>query len=208
MAERSKRLPRAVREQQMLDAAVEVFSRSGFHDTSMDSIAKQAEISKPMLYLYYGSKDELFAACIHRESRRFIDAVASGSDPKLTPKEQLRTIIVAILGFVSEHRQSWRVLYREATADSSFAKEVFANRGRIVEMVATLLRSSTRDPEPGQDFDLMATALVGAGEAVANRVAEQELDADAAADLLVNLGWRGLAGPRREHHDDEVSDSA
>ena len=33
----------------------------------MDTIAKDAKISKPMLYLYYGSKDELFSACIARE---------------------------------------------------------------------------------------------------------------------------------------------
>ena len=42
MAGGTKRLPRAVREQQMLDAAVDVFSDNGFHETSMDSIAKKA----------------------------------------------------------------------------------------------------------------------------------------------------------------------
>jgi len=51
MAGGTKRLPRAVREQQMLDAAVEMFSVNGYHDTSMDAIAAKAEISKPMLYL-------------------------------------------------------------------------------------------------------------------------------------------------------------
>ena len=53
MAGGTKRLPRAVREQQMLDAAVQVFSVNGYHETSMDAIAGKAEISKPMLYLYY-----------------------------------------------------------------------------------------------------------------------------------------------------------
>lgn len=85
MAGGTKRLPRAVREQQMLDAAVEVFARKGFHDTSMDAIAAEAKISKPMLYLYYGSKDELFRACIQREGLRFIEAVAPAGNPQLTP---------------------------------------------------------------------------------------------------------------------------
>ena len=71
MAGGTKRLPRAVREQQMLDAAVEMFSRNGYHETSMDVIAAEAEISKPMLYLYYGSKEELFGACLNRELSRF-----------------------------------------------------------------------------------------------------------------------------------------
>ena len=55
MAGGTKRLPRAVREQQMLDAAVQMFSVNGYHETSMDAIAAEAQISKPMLYLYYGS---------------------------------------------------------------------------------------------------------------------------------------------------------
>jgi hypothetical protein len=42
----------------------------------------------------------------------------------------------------------------------------------------------------------MAVALVGAGEAVADRVAGGEIEVDAAADLLENLAWRGLAGKK------------
>ena len=44
MAGGTKRLPRAVREQQMLDAAVEIFSVNGYHETSMDAIAAEAKI--------------------------------------------------------------------------------------------------------------------------------------------------------------------
>ena len=77
MAGGTKRLPRAVREQQMLDAAVTVFAEKGFRETSMDAIAAAANISKPMLYLYYGSKDELFAACVNREGSRFIEAMTT-----------------------------------------------------------------------------------------------------------------------------------
>ena len=51
-----KRLPRAVREQQMLDAAVQVFSRRGFHAAGMDEIAELAGISKPMVYAYLGPR--------------------------------------------------------------------------------------------------------------------------------------------------------
>jgi len=90
----TKRLPRAVREQQMLDAAVEVFSVNGYHETSMDAIAGKAEISKPMLYLYYGSKEELFGACLNRELSRFIEAVRADIDFKLPPRDMLRNTIL------------------------------------------------------------------------------------------------------------------
>ncbi|GAF45988.1 TetR/AcrR family transcriptional regulator [Rhodococcus wratislaviensis] len=197
MAGGTKRLPRAVREQQMLDAAVDVFSDRGFHETSMDAIAAKAEISKPMLYLYYGSKDELFAACIQREGLRFVEALAPAGDPGLSPREQLRRALEGFLGFVGKHRKSWMVLYRQAMGQQAFVGSVQSSRDRLVELTAHLLESSTKDPEPGQDFELIAIALVGAGEAVADRVAGGEIEVDAAADLLESLAWRGLAGKKK-----------
>src|SRR6476661_2716726 len=90
MAGGTKRLPRAVREQQMLDAAVQVFSVNGYHETSMDAIAAEAQISKPMLYLYYGSKEELFGACLDRELSRFVEDVRSKIDFNQTPTHPSR----------------------------------------------------------------------------------------------------------------------
>lgn len=197
MAGGTKRLPRAVREQQMLDAAVTVFSEKGFHDTSMDAIAAAAAISKPMLYLYYGSKEELFAASIAREGQRFVEALSPATDATLTPREQLRAALVGFLGFVDEHRPSWMVLYRQSMGDQAFAGQVRTSRDRLIDLTAKLLESSTREPEPDTDFVLMAAALVGAGEAVADRVAGGEIPVEKAADLLENLAWRGLAGKKK-----------
>ena len=115
MAGGTKRLPRAVREQQMLDAAVEMFSINGYHDTSMDAIAAKAEISKPMLYLYYGSKEELFGACLDRELARFIDGVREEINLDQSPRELLHNTIVAFMRYIDSNRASWIVMYAQAT---------------------------------------------------------------------------------------------
>ncbi|GAA3704277.1 MULTISPECIES: TetR/AcrR family transcriptional regulator [Gordonia] len=195
MAGGTKRLPRAVREQQMLDAAVKVFSENGFREASMDSIAAQAEISKPMLYLYYGSKDELFSACIARESGRFIDAMSVGFDPSLRQREQARTVVKEFLRYVDENRQSWKVLYRVAVGTASFSHFVSDSRARVTEMVTELIRAGTTvEGARDIDFELTAVALVGAGEAVADRITEGDVDLETATDLLVGITWRGLKG--------------
>src|ERR1700752_4141766 len=152
MAGGTKRLPRAVREQQMLDAAVQMFSLNGYHETSMDAIAAQAEISKPMLYLYYGSKEELFAAGLGREVTRFVDVVRAGIDFTQGPRALLRTAVLAFLNYIDENRASWIVMYTQATSSQAFAHTVRRGRQRIVELVARLLRIGTRNPEPGTDF--------------------------------------------------------
>ena len=194
MAGGTKRLPRAVREQQMLDAAVQVFSVNGYHETSMDAIAAKAEISKPMLYLYYGSKEDLFGACLDRELGRFIEAVRSDIDFTLPPRDMLRITIGSFLSYIDANRASWIVLYTQATSSQAFAHTVREGRERIIDLVARMLSIGTRNPEPDTDFQMIAIALVGAGEAVATRVSAGDVDVDEAVELLINLFWRGLKG--------------
>ncbi|HLR98918.1 TetR/AcrR family transcriptional regulator [Mycolicibacillus parakoreensis] len=196
----TKRLPRAVREQQMLDAAVEMFSINGYHETSMDVIAAKAEISKPMLYLYYGSKEDLFGACLDRELQRFIDAVRADIDLEQGAHGLLATTIDTFLHYIDANRASWIVLYTQATSSQTFAHTVREGRERIIDLVTRLVQSGTRHPDPDDDFELMAVALVGAGEAVATRVSTGDADVKEASALLTQLFWRGLKGtpPERD----------
>ena len=160
----------------------------------MDVIAAEAQISKPMLYLYYGSKEELFAACLSRELSRFVDSVRADIDLKLSPRELLRHTIISVLHYIDANRASWIVLYTQATSSQAFAHTVREGREKIIDLVARLLESGTREPLPDSDFHMMAVALVGAGEAVATRVSVGDADVDEASELLINLFWRGLKG--------------
>lgn len=198
MANGTKRLPRAVREQQMLDAAVEMFSINGYHETSMDAIAAKAQISKPMLYLYYGSKEELFGACLNRELARFIDTVREEIDFEQGPKELLRNAIVSFMRYIDTNRASWIVMYTQATSSQAFAHTVREGREQIIDLVARLLEAGTRNPDLNSDFEMMAVALVGAGEAVATRLSTGDTGVDEAAELMINLFWRGLRGTPSE----------
>jgi AcrR family transcriptional regulator len=195
----TKRLPRAVREQQMLDAAVQMFSVNGYHETSMDTIAAEAQISKPMLYLYYGSKEDLFGACLNREMSRFIDVVRADIDFTRSPKDLLRNTIVSFLRYIDDNRASWIVMYTQATSSQAFAQTVREGREQIIELVAGLVRAGSRTPRPDAEHEMMAVALVGAGEAMATRVSAGDIDVDEAASLMIDLFWHGLKGAPAEH---------
>src|SRR5262245_61641693 len=123
----------------MLDAAVAVFSRRGYHAAGMDDIAERAGISKPMVYAYLGTKEELFVACLHREGTRLMQAVLDAVSPQASPDEQLWRGLHAFFRFVGAHRDAWSVLYRQARGQEPFAAEVAAMRSRMVEVVAGLL---------------------------------------------------------------------
>jgi AcrR family transcriptional regulator len=190
-----KRLPRAVREQQMLDSAVRVFSARGFHAASMDEIAEAAGISKPMVYAYLGSKEELFLACIHREGTRMLEAIVAVVSPELPADEQLWRGLQAFYGFVGANRDGWVVLYRRARARPSFAGEIGRLRGQIVEVVAAMVgRAVTAAGRTARPGDLMATAtaLVGAAESLADWLADHpEADPERTATRMMNIAWMG-----------------
>jgi AcrR family transcriptional regulator len=194
MAGGTKRLPRAVREQQMLDAAVQMFSVNGYHETSMDAIAAEAQISKPMLYLYYGSKEDLFGACLDRELGRFVDTVRADINFAQSPKDLLRNAIGAFMRYIDANRASWIVMYTQAINSQAFAHTVREGREQIIELVADMVRAGSRSPRSDAEYHMMAVALVGGGEAMANRLSTGDIGVDEAAELMIDLFWHGLRG--------------
>ena len=127
---------------------LQMFSINGYHDTSMDAIAAKAEISKPMLYLYYGSKEELFGACLDRELARFIDGVRADIDLDQSPRDLLHNTIVSFMRYIDANRASWIVMYAQATNSQAFAHTVREGRERIIALVVRVLQAGTRNPEP------------------------------------------------------------
>ena len=192
-----KRLPREVRERQMLDAAVAVFSRRGFHLASMEDIAEVAGVSKPMIYAYLGSKDDLFIACIHRETQRLMELITAAVPAGMPPDERLRRGLLAFYEFVTEYREGWIMLYCQARVHGTFAGEIAAARERIIIMVAGLLANSSDDDAHARAMPL-AHALVGAAEALADWGLEHpEETPDALVTRLMDVVWTGLAHRNR-----------
>jgi AcrR family transcriptional regulator len=177
----------------MLDAAVVEFARHGFHDASMDDIAARARVSKPMVYAYLGSKEDLFVACLHREGTRLMEAIVAVVEPQLGPDEQLWHGMRAFFGFVAAHRDGWSVIYRQARGP--FAAEVAVMRARMVDVVAGLLGRAVegrgRRTRPA-DLTSLAFALVGASESLADWLADNvDESPDATASRLMNIVWLG-----------------
>ena len=179
----------------MLDAAVRVFSARGFHAASMDEIAEAAGISKPMVYAYLGSKEELFLACVHREGTRMLEAIVAVVSPELPADEQLWRGLKAFYGFVGANRDGWAVLYRQARARPSFVGEIARLRAQIVDVVAAMVdRAVAAAGRTARRGDLMATAtaLVGAAESLADWLADHpEADPERTATRMMNIAWMG-----------------
>ncbi|MBL1081634.1 TetR/AcrR family transcriptional regulator [Streptomyces actinomycinicus] len=198
-AVKTKRMPRAVREQQMLDAAVRIFGQRGYMAASMDEIAELAGVSKPLVYLYLNSKEDLFIACIRREATALTEAVRAGVRPGLPADRQLWDGLQAFFAHTAEHPDGWSVLHLQArTHGEPFAAEVAAMRAEIVafvtRLVAVAARAAHRDPDlPEGEVAGLAEALVGAAESLAAWAnVTPGVTARQAAATLMNFAWSGL----------------
>src|SRR5688500_7013895 len=89
------KVPRQVREQQMLQVAERTFAERGFHAASVDAIAERAGISKPMVYAYFGSKEGLYRGCMERARTDLFDSIGNAADIDAAPDERLWRGIVA-----------------------------------------------------------------------------------------------------------------
>ncbi|MFF4604130.1 TetR/AcrR family transcriptional regulator [Streptomyces sp. NPDC001339] len=207
-AVKSKRVPRAVRERQMLDAAVLTFARRGYRAASMDEIAEMAGVSKPLVYLYLHSKEELFSAVIRRERAALVAAVAAAVEPGATADRQLWSGLWGFFAHTAQNPDGWAVLHQQArTHGEPFAREVAVMRAEIAAFVTDLIGMAAK--EAGCAGELaerevagLAHALVGAAESLAEWVnirtdegpsgERVHPSAKDAAATMMNFAWTGL----------------
>lgn len=105
----TKGVPREERERQLLDVATAEFGEHGYAYASVTDIAAAAGVSKPLIYTYFGSRDGLHAACVHRAGTRLVDAVAA-AQTVAGPHRALATL-TAIFTALDGHPEHWQVVY-------------------------------------------------------------------------------------------------
>lgn len=87
----------AMRRQVIIDAALECFLQYGFAKTSLDDIAKRAKLSRPLLYLLFKNKEELFVETLRSMYQADIDEARPALDLQLDKKEKLNRIYESLI---------------------------------------------------------------------------------------------------------------
>ena len=192
------RLPRAEREQQMLETARMLFAERGFAAVTMDELAAAVGVTKPLLYTYFGNKEGLYLACMEPAAEALVDTVAAavGGD-RDAGRETLRAGVHAFFIFVDADRNAWRVLFDETLpAGAEPARRAAEQRERLTELVAAaqLERVPDERREASRvEIEALAAAMLGAAEALARWWLRTEaMPAADAAELLVRTLERGL----------------
>ena len=100
------------RRRRLLELGTELFARHDYDALSMAAIAREAGLSKALLYHYFPSKQAYFVATLERKADELAGRIAP--DPDLAPAEQLATSLDAFLGWVEENGDGYARLVRGA----------------------------------------------------------------------------------------------
>ena len=100
------------RRRRLLELGAGLFARHAYDELTMATIAREAGISKALLYHYFPSKQAYFAATLEEKAAEL--AVLTATDPALPPGEQLASSLDAFLGWVEDDRRAYAKLVRSA----------------------------------------------------------------------------------------------
>ncbi len=201
--------PRGEKRDRILDAAIVVFARKGFHGARVSDIAKEAEIAYGLVYHYFKNKDQILSTIFAERWTGFLEAVeAIGRSPG-TMQNQLVSIATLILNAYRLRPDFVKVFVLEMQRSSRFAEPAQQQAvARLFDIFERTLRAGQERGELRSDMDprVGGALFLGAIELVITSlvlgVAEMPED-DAGqrayylevAHQVVDLFLHGTAGP-------------
>lgn len=148
----------------ILDAALNVFARKGYHDTRMDEIVSESQTSKGSIYFYFPNKEQLFLALVDQFAnlleRRITEAIREHDRGMVKVQAALETCLAT---FGRYRRQAKVLLVQASGLGNTFEQKRMAVNDRFANLIATYLDEAVEVGEIAPlDTEVVAHAWMGA----------------------------------------------
>jgi len=157
--------PTAVDKRQLiLDAAIKVFARTGYHGSRVSDIAREAGIAYGLVYHYFRNKEEILDTIFQERWSGFLEALEAIAAGPASTEDKLLSVAALILN-AFRLRGDWvKVLVFEIQRTSRFARpEELRAVGRFFHILARILRDGQERGELRRDLDPDVACYVFAG---------------------------------------------
>jgi len=148
------RLPRREREktrqhQEILEAALSLFSEKGYHNVTMHEIAKKAEFAIGTLYKFFKNKDDLYRTLILERSEEFYEALLMAIGENEDEVEKLRNYVEGIGKLFRAHVPVIRLYFSEIRGESfnlmaGLDSELRKRHGEFLKTLASIFASGVQ----------------------------------------------------------------
>jgi len=190
--------------EQILKAAVTVFSSRGYRETLVDEIAQEAGVAKGTLYLYFKSKEEMYLEAFRENVERLYEQTRQRIEEALSTWDKVKAFIIVRLEFGETNKSFLRIYLSEFIGTlmgrGEWSEHVRAVQKRESDLLRHVFRKGI---EAGEVRDVPVDQLVAmlyytVGGIMTSRVTgirltEVQLD----PDLIVDLLRKGLGPPER-----------
>jgi AcrR family transcriptional regulator len=190
---KKKRLSGADRRVQLMEVGRTVFALHGYEATSIEEVAQQAGVSKPIVYEHFGAKEGLYAAIVDREMDDLV-ARMSESISHGTPRERVEAAVLAFMTYAQEEPAGFAVLTRDspmAPTRRGLTRVIDDLAQRVGDIFRSAFERAGYNPEVAPIY---ANALVGMVTQVGQWWAAEgrAFSIDYVARHVAALGWMGL----------------
>jgi TetR/AcrR family fatty acid metabolism transcriptional regulator len=138
----------------ILDAAIRVFARMGYHGARVSDIAREAGIAYGLVYHYFKNKEEILNTIFEERWSGFLEAVEGIADGRGPSEDKLVSIAALVLNAYRLRPEWVKVLVLEIQRSSRFAEPGQLRAvGRLFQLLARLLRDGQAAGELRGDVD-------------------------------------------------------
>jgi AcrR family transcriptional regulator len=187
-AHTTARMTGEARREQILDTTEGIVEAGGFHAVTIDRVAREAGITRPVVYTHFGDLEGLLDALVDRGNRRTLEALARivPREPGGRPEKVLLDSLRLFLETVREDPATWRTaLLPPESAPPLLADRIARDRANVLKALATVV-----EPWLGGEADphLVARSFVAVSEEYA-RVVLEDPKPETVERILAHARW-------------------
>jgi AcrR family transcriptional regulator len=150
----SAKAPAVDKRRAILDAAIRVFARSGYHGTRVSDIADEAGVAYGLVYHYFSSKDEVLNELFTERWSLLLKATEEADSAAATPREKLEAVAGFIIESYRHDPELMKVIVMEVTrAANSFGRTHLPEIRRAYEGIAKIVSDAQADGAFRADVD-------------------------------------------------------
>ena len=156
MASRARTSPVSAvdKRRQILDAAVRVFARQGFHSTRVSDIADEAGVAYGLVYHYFSSKEEVLNELFSERWSLLLAAIDEADRSEAAPRDKLGAVAAFIIDSYRYDPELMKVIIVEVTrAANSFGRTHLAEIRRAYASIAKLVADGQESGDFRRDVD-------------------------------------------------------
>jgi AcrR family transcriptional regulator len=162
------------RREQLLDATREIAAERGFHEISIDAVAKRAGITRPVVYGHFGDLEGLLEALVDREGERAVGQLAAILPDDFPSGDRVESLLTALRGYleaVSAEPVTWRlVLMPSEGAPEVLRQRIAMGRAAVLGQLAVAMSPGFGPGRESPDPELTARAVSEYADAMARLV--------------------------------------